>query len=284
MLTDRGGLPTLIETMVKVMAVNFLEPIANKDKLFKPALRTMWMVANAMDSLEFFLINTALCYECEDATDVLPFDREWNKSSNNIWIYLNNVIHRVVEEGLVITNYRVTLKRPDGVAVESKLVTREKLRNFYASMRMQFDQLLYGLCEYFRLPTIEELAVDLLHCNEISLMESRFKAKPSLLDLFPTEYLKGLLPMFNRYKSLYEHELCDVLQAIDKMIEPLIWMVFLGSGYSYRFSELVALTFAGRDRSIFIDEETRCLLLFTTYSKGDTFKPLTKRLDPKILI
>ncbi|SCU80262.1 LAFA_0B08460g1_1 [Lachancea sp. 'fantastica'] len=281
MLSDRDGLAALIETLVKLMAFNFSESVDNDEKLFKPELSSINMLRSSLDALKFFLINTALCYD--DGGETLPFGRKLEERSalhsTNIWLYVNEVYNKVVQERMVISKYRVTLKRPEGVAVGAKVLDRQKIRNFYKTMRMQFDDFLWKLREYFRLPSVDDLAVDLLHCSDISLMESRFEPKGSLLDLFPAEYLQSLLPMFNRYEALSEEQLNEILEIIDKMVEPLIWMVYFGCGYSYRFPELVAITYAGRDRSIFIDEETKCLILFTTYNKNESFQPLTKRLD-----
>lgn len=154
-------------------------------------------------------------------------------------------------------------------------------------MKVHFDNFLLELQDYFHVTTVDELATDLLHCSEVSLIESRFQPRGSLLDLFPAEYLWRLLPPYTRLETLTPDQVVEILEIIDKVVEPLIWMVYFRCGCSYRFPEFAGVTFSGPHRNVFIDDETKCLLLFTTYSKNALKKPLTKRLDvtaPKYLL
>ncbi|SCU84010.1 LANO_0C00100g1_1 [Lachancea nothofagi CBS 11611] len=276
MLTDTDGLGSILETLVKMTVFDWKvrEPGI---PYFKPKLATLSNTRHSLDTLKFFLINATLAV-APTSNMHSPFDK--NSPSGNMWNYVTSIYHEVFKEQSTIASYRVLLQRPDGVSVSDKLLNKNKIQWFYGNRKMQCDKLIWGLRNYFRLPTVEDLAVDLLHCDEISLTESRFNPKGSLLDLFPSEYLQSLLPSFARYEMLSEEQQAYVFESIDKITENLIWMVYLGCGYSYRFPELVDITYAGPNRALFIDNDTRCLVLFTTYTKGDkSTKPLTKRLD-----
>ncbi|GMM57913.1 Y' element ATP-dependent helicase protein 1 copy 4 [Maudiozyma humilis] len=70
-----------------------------------------------------------------------------------------------------------------------------------------------------------------------------------------------------------------IVKKIEEIGRCIMWMIFLASGESYRFPELLILKYGGNDRNIFIDSQSRRLDIITGYSKSRAFNLLLKQLD-----
>lgn len=110
-------------------------------------------------------------------------------------------------------------------------------------------------------------------------MESRFEPKGPLLDLFPVKYLQILLPAFTRYEALDANQVKKSWNLLTDLSSLSYGWCTFGCGKAYQFPTLKSLTYTGSHRSIFTDEGTECLVLFTTYNKNKNSQPLTKRWD-----
>lgn len=66
---------------------------------------------------------------------------------------------------------------------------------------------------------------------------------------------------------------------MDEIGSVLIWMVYFGAGFGYRFTGLQQMAFGGPQRNVYVDDDSRRLQLFCDYSKNGSSAPLLKTLD-----
>ncbi|CCC69000.1 hypothetical protein NCAS_0C00100, partial [Naumovozyma castellii] len=59
----------------------------------------------------------------------------------------------------------------------------------------------------------------------------------------------------------------------------VMWMIYFSATGPYRFPDMLILKYAGNQRNLFVDPESRCLDIITEYSKNREGNPMCKTLD-----
>ena len=139
--------------------------------------------------------------------------------------------------------------------------------------------LLQNLREHFWLTDVKTVVTAVLDRPDAYYDESKIEPNQSFQQLFDLSATTAYLPQ-PRFDdlSLYQSAILDMLNEVTLL---LMWMVYFSCEGPYRFPELRMLKFAGNDRNVFVHGRTRCLQLYTSYSKIFGYNPKLKLLDKK---
>lgn len=200
------------------------------------------------------------------------------------WSWVKSVYQTVAKEAENFARHDLSLVgSQEGVLVRGKLFSRGYIRAFYKECKDAFDSLWDSLDEYFFMVSVENIARDILRNREVTLQERRRgleNGAKSLLDLIPSKFRNILLPKIRREKYKHTEAINTIVsRKVDEMGELLMWMVYFGAGFPFRFPELQLLSYAGPQRNVYVDEESRRIQLFCDYNKNCSSQPYLKTLD-----
>lgn len=119
----------------------------------------------------------------------------------------------------------------------------------------------------------------LLDDTEINLTEVRDGNTSSLLDLFAYERRAQLVPIRDESVKISEQETKKLMLVVREITTALMWMIYISTGGPYRFTDMVIFKYAGNERNIFFNNNSRCMELDTTYSKSQYINRMCKVLD-----
>ncbi|SCW01469.1 LAFE_0E00298g1_1 [Lachancea fermentati] len=200
----------------------------------------------------------------------------FEEGGSTIWRHLRRLFRIVAKEADKTPRYSIEYYGSDSVRVAGKEFSRGYIRSFYYEVKQQFDELWEEIDKVYLLGTIKTVG-DMLLESRFLKVENKGKPFFSIESLFPTGERISLFPS-PRTRPTVLH-ITTVLDAIDKMTVLLMWMVWFAAGPPYRYPELQTLAYAGKQRNIFIDMETRCVQIRTNYNKNGKFTNIVKLLD-----
>lgn len=243
--------------------------------------RSTMGIRMALDGLKAFLVFACMCTAPDD--DLFDDER-----GTPMWKWIKVVYSKTAAEEENVSRYQISLvPSSEGVIIVGKLFDRQYIRDFYADCVSVYRHNLAKLNEMFYMPTVEHIAGSILRNRDIHFREpkrgtDKYWGAGSLLNMIPLQLRNSLLPKFRRdkHRRLSEGINKQVAQAVDNIACVLMWMVYFGAGFPYRFPELQMLAFSGPQRNVYVDDVSRRLQLFCDYSKTGSSDLLLKTLDP----
>ncbi|XP_003668329.2 uncharacterized protein NDAI_0B00520, partial [Naumovozyma dairenensis CBS 421] len=196
------------------------------------------------------------------------------------WNWTKNMYHKLATAYQDYTKFNVKVCKPDAVLISGKKFSRSYIQEFYANVVARYDGCIEELRKYFAdVWSVEAIAESVLNKgpNSKSLRVELFLRVHCFL-LFDHATLLAQVP---HPKSGVTIEPDVVAKIVTEMGVCLMWMIYFSSTGPYRFPDMVILKYAGNNRNLFIDAESRCFDIITSYSKTRTANYLCKSLDKK---
>ncbi|CCD24825.1 DEAD/DEAH box helicase family protein NDAI_0D05120, partial [Naumovozyma dairenensis CBS 421] len=194
------------------------------------------------------------------------------------WNWTKTMYQRLTTAYMDYNKFNVKVCQPDAVLISGKRFSRTYIQEFYTNMTARFDGNIDKLKHYFlKLWSVKHIADTLLNSGANSnFCESRAAPKDSLFLLFTEKQLSLQMPQTVPEVTL---DTDVVTQIVSDMGVCVMWMIYFSATGPYRFPDMVILKYAGNNRNLFIDPETRCLEIITSYSKTRREEYLCKTLD-----
>ncbi|QLQ81249.1 hypothetical protein HG537_0F00100 [Torulaspora globosa] len=201
--------------------------------------------------------------------------------------WIKTLYHKTVEEEKNFIRYQISLMPSAlGIMILGKQFDCQYIRYFYAERHAIFKHNFEKLDRMFSMPTVDQIAGAILRNRDVSFREAKrgtgkFSNGGSLLNLIPEDYHQVLMPKLrrDRHRELSEAVNTQVAHAVDEIACALMWMVYFGAGFPYRFPELQLLAFTGPQRNVYVEDSTRRIQLFCDYNKTGSSVPILKTLD-----
>lgn len=302
MLTERNNLGHVIKVLVSCCALNFGvvkfkdedqeeeedreesgEAVVSADN-FRPEhhLRSPLPAAKIRRILDALKARQTFSCLSGDVNQNM-FEDEFG---TRMWKWIKKVYHNCITNEENSLGYRISLVQSSQcVMISGKLFDRQYVLDFYHGYQEQFRELWKDLDECFVMPGVEEIARIILRNRDISFREPKRGLNSSgenwsILDLLPVKFQRLLVPQIRGLTNEITEALNrKVAQTVDKIGHVLIWMVYFGVGFGYRFTELQQMAFGGLQRNVYIDDDSRRLQLFCDYNKNSSSATLLKTLD-----
>ncbi|CCC70082.1 hypothetical protein NCAS_0E00120 [Naumovozyma castellii] len=194
------------------------------------------------------------------------------------WTWTNVMYHKLTVAYQNYTKFNVRVCKPDALLISGKKFSRSYIREFYANVKERFESNLSDLRQYFdKVLSVQAVADATLNSpTAIDVAENRIKTKNSLLLLINETALANVVPDFKPNVTIDSQE---VARLVADMGVCVMWMIYFSATGPYRFPDMLILKYAGNQRNLFVDPESRCLDIITEYSKNREGNPMCKTLD-----
>jgi len=193
------------------------------------------------------------------------------------WTWTNVMYHKLIMAYQNYTKFNIKGCPPDACVISGRRFSRSYIREFYANVRARFDANIAKLRVWYEhLLGVKAVADACLNTAATSdLVESRVAPRESLLLLFPHDKLLNVLPVAK--PGLINAD--EVAKVAADMGVCVMWMIYFSATGPYRFPDMLILKYAGNQRNVFVDSESRCMEVITEYSKTRQANPMCKTLD-----
>ncbi|CCD26579.1 DEAD/DEAH box helicase NDAI_0I00100 [Naumovozyma dairenensis CBS 421] len=178
------------------------------------------------------------------------------------------------------TKFNLKVCKPDAVLISGKRFSRSYIQEFYANVVARYDGCIEDLRKYFtKVWSVEAIADSVLNSGPNSdFAESRIAPKGSLFYLFSNSKLRSQIPETVPGTDL---DVEAIAKTAADMGVCVMWMVYFSATGPYRFPDMLILKYAGNNRNLFIDPNSRCFDVITSYSKTRRANLMCKSLDKK---
>ncbi|SCU80252.1 LAFA_0B08394g1_1 [Lachancea sp. 'fantastica'] len=251
----------LLHLLVRLNGIRIDDP--------RPSMDTTDKVRRKLDAFKEYVMYSTLYNSPDEKV------RYFTGETSSEWSWIKDIYDKVKLESLHDLRFMISYQPPDCLRVSGKSFSRGYIRSLYSTCEERFEEILEGISEFYEMPSVKMAAFEVLDDPNAFFGEDLLEPKRAFQNLVNRSALSRITP--KRLKPT--DSLTPLLiEALDECTVLLMWMIYLTCGSPYRYPELLLLKFAGSNRNIFVDQQTRCILLWTGYPKLRG-----SRLDMKML-
>lgn len=195
------------------------------------------------------------------------------------WKWFKSVYDEIVSEEEDVLENGISLSpATHGVYIAEELFDRQYIKDFHNDCASRIADLLTELDKDFKILSVEEVACRFLNNQDLSFEAFGAGCGGTFIDSLPDDEYRAevILPFIPKKINVFTMNRLNLI--VDEIGQLLMWMIFLGVGHAYQYSDLQRITYRGPRNNIYIDDKTRRLQI-CIYDETRSSEPILKTMD-----